>query len=120
MEVIIHEASGQKIAQIAGEGIFLGTAQEALDIMVDPGLGGANRIVIDRKNIIPDFFDLSTRIAGEILQKFVTYRVKLAIAGDFSDASESLKAFIYESNRGSQIFFCEGVPTAIDKLAAAK
>ena len=81
---------------------------------------GARRIIIDRKNIAPDFFDLSTRLAGEILQKFVTYQVKLAIIGDFSDASESLKTFIYESNRGNQIFFVPDIETAKTKLFSAK
>ncbi len=46
-------------------------------------------------------------VEGEILQKFVTYKAKLAIAGDFSVyTSKSLKDFIYESNNGNHIFSC--------------
>ncbi len=48
-------------------------------------------------SICDDFFDLSTRLAGEILQKFINYHVKIAIIGDFSIyTSKSLKDFIYE------------------------
>jgi hypothetical protein len=120
MKTIIHEENGEKIAQVAGEEIIIGKVQDALDLMVDPNLERARMIIIEQKNILPEFFDLSTRIAGEILQKFVQYRVKLAITGDFSDASESLRAFIYESNRGNEIFFCASAEEAKIKLFAAK
>ena len=120
MEVEVYQKDGIKVARVIGEGMIIAAAQDALDLMVDPALEGARRTIIDRKNIAPDFFDLSTRLAGEILQKFVTYQVKLAIVGDFSDASESLKAFIYESNRGNEIFFVPDIETAKTKLFSAK
>jgi len=64
------------------------------------------------------FFYLNTKIAGEILQKFINYRVKIAIVGDFSAyTSESLKAFIYECNKGKDIFFLPDEKKAIEKLS---
>jgi len=39
---------------------------------------------LNKSAICDDFFDLSTGLAGEILQKFVNYHVKIAIVGDFS------------------------------------
>ena len=66
----------------------------------------------------PDFFDLKTRFAGEILQKFSNYDVKLAIVGDFSKySSKSLRDFIYESNKGKLIFFADNLNTALMKLS---
>lgn len=45
-------------------------------------------------------------IAGDILQKFVNYGIKLAIFGDFSKyTSKPLKDFIYECNQGQDVFF---------------
>jgi hypothetical protein len=120
MEIIIHELDGEKVAEVVSDAIVIGNVQEALDLMVDPGLKGARKIIIHKENIVPGFFDLSTRIAGEILQKFVTYQVKLAIVGDFSNASETLKSFIYESNRGNQIFFLGDVESAKKRLFGAK
>ncbi|MFZ3074356.1 MAG: DUF4180 domain-containing protein [Minisyncoccales bacterium] len=120
MGIEIYQKEGVKVARVVGDGVIIGKVQDALDLMVDPALEGAHRIIIDRKNIAPDFFDLSTRLAGEILQKFVTYQVKLAIVGDFSNASESLKAFICESNRGNEIFFVPDIETAKTKLFSAK
>ena len=39
-------------------------------------------MIIHEKNITPEFFDLKNRMAGEILQKFSNYRIRLAIVGD--------------------------------------
>ena len=120
MEVEVYQKDGIKVARVIGEGMIIAAAQDALDLMVDPALKGARRTIIDRKNIAPDFFDLSTRLAGEILQKFAQYQVKLAITGDFSDLSQTFGDFAYESNRGNQIFFCTTVDDAKEKLFAAK
>ncbi|MDD4645730.1 MAG: DUF4180 domain-containing protein [Bacteroidales bacterium] len=43
---------------------------------------GFDRMIIHEKNITPEFFDLKNRMAGEILQKFSNYRIRLAIVGD--------------------------------------
>jgi hypothetical protein len=51
----------------------------------------------------PDFFELQTQLAGVMLRKFVNYRLRVAVMGDFSElASNSAapRAFTYESNRG--------------------
>jgi hypothetical protein len=39
----------------------------------------AGGIVLDEKDLSPDFFDLRTGFAGEVLQKFTNYRARLAI-----------------------------------------
>jgi hypothetical protein len=36
-------------------------------------------LVLDEKDLSPDFFDLATGFAGTVLQKFVTYRTRLAV-----------------------------------------
>ena len=119
MKTIIYEDNGDKIAQVVSDSIVIKNERDALDLMVDPQLQGARKVIVDRKNIVPGFFDLSTRLAGEVLQKFVTYQVKLAIVGDFSAASPTLKDFIYETNRGTQIFFFNNIEAAKAKLFAA-
>ncbi len=76
-----------------------------------------NRLIVEKAAITEDFFRLSTGIAGEILQKCVNYRVKLVIVGDFSVyTSKPLRDFIYESNKGRDIFFVSTVEEAIEKL----
>jgi hypothetical protein len=67
---------------------------------------------------LEDFFQLTTKLAGEILQKFINYNIKLAMAGDFSVyKSKSLKNFICESNKGKDIFFVSDEKQAIAMLS---
>ena len=82
-------------------------------------LFGIERNFLHQKDALtPDFFVLSTRIAGEILQKFINYQFKFAIVGDFSGyTSKPLKDFIYESNKGRDIFFVSSEEDAIEKLS---
>ena len=78
---------------------------------------GCHSIVINKDAVIKEFFVLNTGIAGEILQKFINYHFKLGIVGDFSGySSKSLKGFIYESNKGKDIFFVSSEQDAIEKF----
>ncbi|WP_091099127.1 DUF4180 domain-containing protein [Paenimyroides marinum] len=62
-------------------------------------------------------FPFCRRFTGDILQKFSTYRIRLAIVGDFSKfMSKSLKDFIYESTNGKQINFVTSVEDALKYL----
>jgi hypothetical protein len=83
--------------------------------MANTGSGqGQRKVILHEKNINPEFFNLSSGLAGEVLQKFTNYRVMLAIVGDFDKyESESLKAFIYESNKGNHINFLSEISDAL-------
>ncbi|WP_312117884.1 DUF4180 domain-containing protein [Brevibacillus reuszeri] len=122
MKITKVESNGINIAVVHSSEIVIEDVQSALDLMATVKYeADCERIVIDKANLIDGFFDLKTRIAGEILQKFITYRVKLAIVGDFSVyTSKSLKDFIYESNNGKDIFFMPTEQQAIEKLSTAK
>lgn len=93
--------------------------QSALDFIATVGFEtGCKRIILNKSAICDDFFDLSTRLAGEVLQKFINYNIKIAIVGDFSSyTSKSLKDFIYECNKGKDIFFLQNEKQAIEKLS---
>lgn len=62
-------------------------------------------VAIHLNSLPRDFLDLKNKIAGEFLQKFVTYSIPLAIIGDFTSDSKSLQDFIRESNRSRHINF---------------
>jgi hypothetical protein len=92
-----------------------------LDLLGNLYFQGFDSIILYEKTIIPDFFDLKSGIAGEILQKFSNYRIRLAIVGDFSKyQSKSLNDFIYESNKGKQINFVSSLTDAIERLSQWK
>ena len=55
------------------------------------------------------------------MQKFTNSHVKLAIYGDFSRyTSKPLRDFIYESNRGTGVFFVPTQEEAVRRLAEAR
>ena len=116
MKLKIHQKPTGNIAELQSQSIY-STVDEFLDIIGNANYQGAEKIIIPRENIHPDFFDLKTRLAGEVLQKFSTYRQKLAIVGDFSSfTSKSLQDFIRESNAIGHILFVEEINDAIEKL----
>ncbi len=106
------------IAIITGDEKIITDTQSALDLaMTVKYETGTNKIIIDKKVVCDEFFILSTGIAGEILQKFINYQVKLAIYGDYTHyTSKPLKDFIYESNNGNDFFFVATENEAIQKL----
>jgi hypothetical protein len=118
MKIEISQINGVEIAEITSEEILIHEVQDALDIMADCGYQGSTKIILQEKNILPAFFDLKTGIAGEILQKFSTYQVQLAIVGNFSNhTSKSLNDFIFESNKYGRISFVSSIEEAKKRLA---
>ncbi len=78
---------------------------------------GTTNIVISKSAVCEEFFILSSGMAGEILQKFINYHVRIAIYGNYSQyTSKPLKDFIYESNNGNDFFFVSTKEEAIQKL----
>lgn len=99
-------SAGKKIAVIPEGRIVIAEPGDILDLMAEAGLNGCSKMAVYSESLTPAFFDLKTRLAGEILQKFSNYRMQLAIIGDFSDIkSRSLRDFIRESNRTGIITF---------------
>jgi len=104
--------SGSKIAEFCSNKTILNIAQDALDLMVIASEKGARKILLHENSLHPNFFKLKSGLAGEVLQKFVNYHVKLAVVGDFNKyTSKSLKSFIYESNNENQFFFISSLKT---------
>lgn len=110
------------IAVVTSDKEIIHNTQSALDLVMSVKYEtGAERIVLDKQNIVEEFFVLSSGMAGEILQKFINYHVKVAIYGDYSKyTSKPLRDFIYESNNGKEVFFTQSKEEALEKLAQAK
>ncbi len=105
-------------AVINSDEIVIKDAQSALDVLMSAKYeAGTKNIAISKKLIAEDFFVLSTGLAGEILQKYINYGGRIAVFGDYSCyTSKPLKDFIYESNKGKDVFFVETEDEAVDLL----
>ena len=118
MRIETHEVNNIRIAEIIADEVVLKTAEDGLDLLGNVYYQGYDKLILHQKNITPDFFDLKTGMAGEVLQKFAQYRMPLAIVGDFSNVSStSLKDFIYESNQGKHVNFLGTTAEAVVRLA---
>ncbi len=118
MEIETIQINGINIAVLRSLGILIQETQDALDLMAECTYMNSNKIIIKEDQITPAFFDLKSGIAGEILQKFSTYNVQLAIIGDFSKyTSKSLRDFIFESNKYGRINFVSSFEEAKEKLS---
>ena len=104
-----------EIAHIVANDIVISDLQSAIDLMMTVKFETGIKNIAISKNLITDkFFILSSGLAGKILQKFINYRFRIAIYGDFTKyTSKPLKDFIYESNNGHDIFFVDSLETAV-------
>ena len=118
MQLTKIEKNGIACAVVNSNEIVITDAQSALDVLMSAKYDiGTKNIVVDKKLIAEDFFILSKGLAGEILQKYVNYGGRIAIYGDYSHyTSKSLKDFIYESNKGRDVFFVATQDEAIEML----
>jgi hypothetical protein len=94
--------------------------RDAVDLISSAASSGARLVIIPTGRLGDAFFDLKTRIAGEFLQKFVTYGVQVAILGDISRyvaQSTALRDFVYESNQGRHIWFVADLSDLEARLA---
>ena len=110
MEIKTHNIDNTKVAEIITDKVILRSTEDGLELLGNLYYQGFDKIIIHEKNITPEFFDLRTKIAGEILQKFAQYQMPLIIVGDFSKyQSKRLNDFIFESNKSKQINFIEAL-----------
>jgi hypothetical protein len=113
-----REIDNTGITEIIAHGIVINNVEDGTDLLGNAYYQGYEKLIIYKDNITPDFFDLKTKLAGEILQKFSNYRVRLVILGDFSNVeSKSLQDFIRESNNGRLINFLSSKEEAISRLS---
>ena len=111
-----------QIAHVISEEVLITDTQSATDLMMTVAYEtGIKNIVMAKELFAEKFFVLSSGLAGEVLQKFVNYRFRLAVYGDYSKyTSKPLKDFIYESNNGRDVFFTPGLKEAVEKNRFAR
>ena len=118
MTITKIEKNGILCAIVDSDEPLITDAQSALDVLMTAKYDiGTKNIAISKKLVAEDFFILSSGLAGEILQKYINYGGRIAIYGDYSHyTSKPLHDFIYESNKGKDVFFVGTQEEAIDRL----
>lgn len=115
MKIAMHGT----LAEIISTEVLVKNGADMLQLFMDiaHSQDDTHGLILQQRNITPDFFVLSTGVAGEVAQKLVNYDFKAAIIGDFSEVeSKSLQAFMLESNKARRLVFASNVGTAITRL----
>lgn len=89
------------------DGALIASTQDVLDV-IGAAFSRADVVAVPVRRLDDRFFALRTGLAGEVLQKFTNYGMRLAVVGDISAkvaASPALRDLVLESNRGRQVWF---------------
>lgn len=95
---------------VAAEGPALCSEQDALDLLGEIYGTETDMIVVPVSRFAPEFFDLSTRLAGHFFQKLQNYHMRLVVLGDIAEhvaRSKALHDFVGETNRRGHHLFAE-------------
>lgn len=113
---ILNDVSVLEVKSLAPDRIL--NERDAVELVGMCGENNTNRMLLYAADLSPDFFDLSTRLAGDILLKFSTYRIRVAlVAGPELTNRGKFLDFMVETNRGRDFrIFSERQP-ALDWLS---
>ena len=107
MTDIVIERRGVPVLVCADDGPPIAGPQDALDL-IGATYARADVVAVPAHRFDERFFTLCSGLAGEIMQKFVNYQVRLAVVGDISAhvaASTALRDLVFESNKGRHVWF---------------
>jgi hypothetical protein len=118
----IRQIAGRSVFLCATDGPSLADDRALSDLIGELFGAGAKLVAVPLSRLGPDFLRLSTGVAGQVLQKLVNYRFRIAVLGETAVAaakSESLRDFIRESNRGTTVWFVDDLAALEAKLFAS-
>jgi hypothetical protein len=117
----VRMVNGVAVFVCPDEGPTLAEDRDLSDLIGELFGFGAKVVAVPLARLGPDFLRLSSGVAGHILQKLVNYRFQIAVIGDVSAAvaaSDPLRDFVRESNRGRTVWFVDDLAGLEAKLAA--
>jgi hypothetical protein len=117
----IEEHGDIRLLHVDETGPLVSTENDATDLIGQAWSEQANAVAVPVARLDPAVFDLSTRKAGDITQKLVNYRIRLVVIGDvsaFEAASGAFRDYVWESNRGSHVWFVPDEATLAKRLSA--
>ncbi|MEC7760974.1 MAG: DUF4180 domain-containing protein [Pseudomonadota bacterium] len=82
------------------------TQADIMDLIGTAAFDGPTRILRDKADFAPAFWDQRTGLLGELAQKLTNYGLTLHLTGDFSaetDASRALHDYFVEAQRTGPI-----------------
>ncbi len=115
---VLVNYGGKTILDCRKSGMFLNSEQAAVELVGICGENDTHLLLFSVENVPEAFFDLRTRLAGDILQKFAVYSVKAAMvaAPEITNAGR-FGEMAWEANRGNQFHIFTQEAAALAWLA---
>src|SRR5690349_14636708 len=120
MADLVTQRRGVPVLVCDPKGAPVAGTQDALDL-IGAAFSRADMVAVPADRFDDRFFTLRTGLAGEIMQKFVNYRLRLVVVGDISAqvaASTALRDLVRESNQGNQVWFVADLDELDARLGA--
>lgn len=117
MELRVAQYNGQPYAEAADhKPLDMHDINDVLSFCFEHG---DSRLLLHADNLPAGFFDLSTGIAGVLLQKFRQYRIRLAVVWSPDEVTHSARfaEMAAEENKGSHFHMAEHKEAASEWLA---
>jgi hypothetical protein len=119
MQLHLHPTGSISIAEVRDDAFVVANGHMAGELILNASFAGADALLLRKEQLPIGFFDLKSGLAGEILQAFSTYRMRLAIVGDFAEhTGDAWLAFVRESNRMGQVSFVSTTDEALALLGS--
>lgn len=118
-----HDIGGMSVLVLSADGPSLAAEGDADDILCEAWAQDVAMVAIPVARLAPGFLSLGTRLAGAVVQKFVTYHLRLAVVGDISARtrdSGALRDFVTEANRGRDVWFVRDIDELSQRLSPAR
>jgi PadR family transcriptional regulator AphA len=102
MEFIIHNAGSCTCLEVTDKSFIIESEQDAVDLAALCGENEASGLLVNSWNLDGKFFDLTTGLAGAVLQKFSNYRLTFAAVVPADKMTGRFREMAIELNRGRQ------------------
>jgi hypothetical protein len=119
MDATVTTLHGIPTLILPEDGPAVGTQLDAGDLVGAAMEHGADLLVVPAGRIAAEFWTLRSGVAGELLQKLVNYRLRLAVVGDITapvEASTALRDLVRESNRRRDAWFLPDLDALDERL----
>ena len=104
----IEEYGDLRVQYLDPDGPIVSSSEDTSDLIGNAWVDNVGLIAIPVSRLDPAFFELRSGKAGELAQKLVNYQLRLAVVGDVSEfeaASDAFRDWVWESNRGTHVWF---------------
>lgn len=115
-----RELAGHAVFVCGADGPTLNREADAVDLLGALWGVEVEWLALPVARLGTDFLVLRTGLAGSVIQKFVTYRLRVAIVGDITAeiaGSQALADFVRESNAGDRVWFVPDLAVLEERLA---